>query len=149
MKCPFCDFKDTQVTNSRPVIYDTSIKRRRICNECGTKFTTFEKIEVKDPLVVKRNGEKTQFNRSKILISMEIAVRKRGIDKDTLEDSVENIAQQLRKNQDKTVTTEMIGKAVMSELLIIDPVACARYASVYLNFDTLADFSQFIKTLAK
>ena len=147
MKCPFCGFLSTQVKDSRPSDDNSSIKRRRICNNCGAKFTTYERIEVREVMVIKRNGSKRPFDIQKLLRSLEIATRKRSIDQDSLDQIVSNIVKKLQKFGEGEVETKIIGELVMGELIKIDQVAYVRYASVYMDFKEVKDFKELVQIL--
>ncbi len=144
MKCPFCDFWDTQVKNSRPSDNASCIKRRRFCHNCGARFTTFERVETKEITVIKRNGDKKIFNEEKLQKSLEIAARKRSISREQIESLVYNIIKKLEKFSEGEVSTKMIGNLAMGELIKLDQVACVRYASVYQDFKDVNDFVKFI-----
>lgn len=145
MRCPFCDFIDTQVKDSRPAGTDSIIKRRRYCQSCGGKFTTLERVETKEIKVLKRNGEKRPFDNTKLLNSLEIATRKRPVTSEQLEAVLSIIIKQLEKSCEGEVSSSIIGQLVMNELTKVDQVAYIRYASVYKDFHTISDFSAFIK----
>ncbi len=147
MKCPFCGFLSTQVKDSRPSDDNSSIKRRRICNNCGAKFTTYERIEVREVMVIKRNGSKRPFDIQKLLRSLEIATRKRSIGHDSLDQIVSNIVKKLQKFREGEVETKIIGELVMGELIRIDQVAYVRYASVYMDFKEVKDFKELVQIL--
>ena len=145
MRCPFCDFIDTQVKDSRPAGDDSIIKRRRACPQCSGKFTTLERVETKEIRVLKRNGEKRPFDSEKLLHSLEIATRKRPVSSEQLESVLSTIIKQLERSGEGEVTSAIIGQLVMNELTKVDHVAYIRYASVYKDFNTISDFSTFIK----
>lgn len=144
MKCPFCDFWDTQVKNSRPSGDASCIKRRRFCHNCGARFTTYERVEIKEIIVIKRNGDKKIFSEEKLKKSLEIATRKRPINKEQIELMIYNIIKKLEKFSEGEVSTRTIGNLAMEELRKIDQVACVRYASVYQEFKDVSDFIRFI-----
>lgn len=147
MRCPYCGFLDTQVKDSRPSEDHMAIKRRRLCHECGSRFTTFERVQFVDLSVIKRNGERTPFDRDKLSRSIFTALRKRGVDPERVEKIISSIVKRLEQNGDHEVTSLQIGKLVMESLKDLDPVAAIRFASVYMNFDQVADFNEFIGTL--
>ena len=147
MKCPFCEFLNTQVKDSRSSDDNSSIKRRRICNNCGAKFTTYEMLEVQEIMVVKRNGSKRPFDVQKILRSLEIATRKRNIENEFLNKIASNIVKKLQKFGEGEVESKIIGELVMSELIKVDQVAYVRYASVYMDFKEVKDFKGLIQIL--
>ena len=145
MRCPFCSNEDTQVKDSRPTEDNTSIRRRRICDQCGSRFTTFERIQLRDLIVIKRDGKKGIFDREKIVKSMEIALRKRKVDNEIIERAQNGIVRQLESSGENEIPSELIGELVMNALSQIDHVAYIRYASVYRNFREASDFGKFVK----
>ncbi len=147
MKCPFCDFWDTQVKNSRPSGDASCIKRRRFCHNCGARFTTFEKVEIKEIIVIKRNGDKRIFDEEKLRKSLEVAIRKRPMSKEKIAFIVNNIIKKLEKFSEGEVSSKMIGNLAMGELRQLDQVACVRYASVYQDFSDVHDFVKFINDI--
>jgi len=144
MRCPNCGAEDTQVRDSRPSEDRQSIRRRRFCSECSYRFTTIERIQLKDLVVIKRNGEKRPFDRDKIIRAISTAVRKRSIAPDKIDAIVSNLVCQFEASNDPEIPTTVIGEAIMRELSQIDQVAYVRFASVYKDFNTAADFEQFI-----
>ena len=134
MRCPFCGKEDTQVKDSRASDDGATIRRRRLCSSCGSRFTTFERIQLRDLSVIKRNGKKIPFDRDKLMKSMMMALRKRQINDDDIERAVNGIVRQLESNGDTDVQSNFIGELVMNALAEIDNVAYIRYASVYRNF---------------
>jgi transcriptional repressor NrdR len=149
MRCPFCDFSDTQVKDSRPTDDGGSIKRRRQCPSCGARFTTFERTESREIKVKKRNGEIRLFDMNKLTRSIEIAIRKRPINTDKLDKITSIIMKKLDRYGEGEVESKVIGQLVMEELAKLDAVACVRYASVYKDFSDSADFAKFIENLDK
>lgn len=147
MRCPFCGHDDTQVKDSRPTDDGSSIRRRRYCPNCGARFTTFERVQLRELMVVKTDGEKEPFDRDKLTRSMKIALRKRPVDDDRLERVINSLVRQLESLGENEVTTKQVGELVMSTLLTLDHVAYVRYASVYKDFREPADFNDFIGTL--
>ena len=145
MRCPFCGTDDTQVKDSRPTEDGASIRRRRLCSSCGSRFTTFERIQLRELIVVKRNGKKNIFDREKIVKSMEIALRKRKVDNDVVERAQNGIVRQLESSGEVEIQSDLIGELVMNALGQIDHVAYIRYASVYRNFREASDFGKFVK----
>ena len=145
MRCPFCSNEDSQVKDSRPTEDNTAIRRRRVCEQCGSRFTTFERIQLRDLIVVKRNGKKNVFDREKIVKSMEIALRKRLVDNEIVERAQNGIVRQLESSGESEVSSDFIGELVMNALSQIDHVAYIRYASVYRNFREASDFGKFVK----
>ena len=149
MRCPFCGKEDTQVKDSRASEDGATIRRRRSCTSCGSRFTTFERIQLRDLIVVKRNGKKIAFDRDKLLKSMLMALRKRQINDDAIERAVNGIVRQLESSGDNEIQSKFIGELVMNALAEIDNVAYIRYASVYRNFREASDFGKFVETEIK
>lgn len=147
MRCPFCNHEDTQVKDSRPSEDGSSIRRRRYCPECDSRFTTFERVQLRELSVVKTNGEKRVFDRDKIARSMAIALRKRPVDADQVEMAINRMVQKLEKEGEVDIPTRRIGSLVMAELKKLDTVAYIRYASVYRDFSDPADFEKFVDKL--
>ena len=145
MRCPFCGKEDTQVKDSRASDDGATIRRRRLCSSCGSRFTTFERIQLRDLSVIKRNGKKVPFDRDKLMKSMMMALRKRQINDDDIERAVNGIVRQLESNGDTDVQSKLIGELVMNALAEIDNVAYIRYASVYRNFREAKDFEKFVE----
>lgn len=148
MRCPFCNHEDTQVKDSRPSEDGSSIRRRRYCPACDSRFTTFERVQLRELTVVKSNGEKRVFDRDKIARSMAIALRKRPVDADTVEMAINRIVQKLESEGEADIPTQRIGSLVMAELKKLDTVAYIRYASVYRDFSDPADFEKFVDKLS-
>ena len=147
MRCPFCGHEDTQVKDSRPSEDNSSIRRRRFCTECDARFTTFERVQIRELIVVKNNGEREGFDRDKLVRSMRIALRKRPIEEGALEQLVNKIVRGLETLGETEITTQKIGAGVMAALSTLDPVAYVRYASVYKDFRTVGDFNEFVDSL--
>ena len=147
MKCPFCGFADTQVKDSRPSDDGATIRRRRYCGECDSRFTTFERVQLREFNVIKNNGERKPFDADKIMRSMRIALRKRPVTSQVIEQASQRIIRDLENNSEGDIPTNLIGQAVMNELQKIDKVAYIRYASVYRNFHESDDFEKFLKDL--
>ncbi len=145
MRCPFCGKEDTQVKDSRASDDGATIRRRRLCSSCGSRFTTFERIQLRDLSVIKRNGKKIPFDRDKLMKSMVMALRKRQINDDDIDRAVNGIVRQLESNGDTDVQSKLIGELVMNALAEIDNVAYIRYASVYRNFREAKDFEKFVE----
>lgn len=148
MRCPFCSFEETQVKDSRPTEDGTSIRRRRACPECGARFTTFERVQLRDLMVIKAGERRQPFDRDKITRSMEIALRKRPVSAEQIEKAVNSIVRQLETSGETEVTTRHIGDLVMQALIQLDVVAFIRYASVYKDFSEPNDFKTFLKELS-
>lgn len=148
MRCPFCHHADTQVKDSRSSEDGSAIRRRRHCPECGGRFTTFERVQLRELLVVKTNGERRPFDRDKLARSMLIALRKRPVDADRIEAAISRVAQELETSGEAEVSTKRVGEAVMRELKSIDQIAYVRYASVYRAFSEVKDFEDFVENEA-
>ena len=149
MRCPFCGKDDTQVKDSRASEDGATIRRRRLCTSCGSRFTTFERIQLRDLIVIKRNGKKIQFDRDKILKSMLMALRKRQTNDEAVDRAINGIVRQLESSGDNEIQSKFIGELVMNALAEIDNVAYIRYASVYRNFREASDFGKFVETEIK
>ena len=141
MRCPFCAHEDSQVKDSRPSEDGASIRRRRQCEACGARFTTFERVQLRDLTVVKKNGDREPFDRAKLERSIATACRKRDVSPDRIERLVSSIQRQLETRGDE-VTTTQIGEAVMDGLKALDHVAYIRFASVYKDFSEPGDFAE-------
>ncbi len=143
MICPFCKKGETSVVDSRPTEDGTSIRRRRLCI-CGERFTTFERVQFRELIVVKKNGRKSPFDRDKLSKSIYIALKKRPIDTDTVEKFITSISKNLEEFGQSEISSNTIGTIVMDGLKELDPVAYVRFASVYRNFREEKDFVQFV-----
>lgn len=148
MRCPYCGNDDTQVKDSRPTEDSGAIRRRRICNACGGRFTTFERVQLRDLTVVKKSGRKVPFDREKLSRSVFTALRKRSVDPERVERMLSGIVRQLESLGDVEVTSDQIGEYVMEGLKSLDDVAFVRFASVYKNFSAADDFRSFLSELA-
>ena len=148
MICPICKKGETSVVDSRPTEDGTAIRRRRLC-VCGERFTTFERVQFREFLVVKKNGDKSIFDRDKIAKSFELALRKRPVDIDTKEKLISKIVRDLEGMGENEISTNTIGEMVMQGLYSIDKVAYVRFASVYRDFRETKDFEQFLDSLDK
>lgn len=148
MRCPFCACDETQVKDSRPAEENAAIRRRRGCPDCGARFTTFERIQLRALTVHKRSGRKVPFDREKLHQSVAIALRKRPVDADRIERMVSGIVRQLESAGDTEVTSARIGALVMEALRGLDPVAYVRFASVYRDFTEVSDFEQVLGEIA-
>jgi transcriptional repressor NrdR len=144
MRCPFCGHDDTQVKDSRPTEDNTAIRRRRYCPSCGARFTTFERIQLRELTVIKKGGERVPFDRDKLARSISIATRKRPVEPERVERLINSIVRRLESAGENEVTSEMIGELVMEGLAALDPVAYVRFASVYRNFREAKDFEDFV-----
>ncbi|MBO9418650.1 MULTISPECIES: transcriptional regulator NrdR [Stappiaceae] len=148
MKCPFCGGEETQVKDSRPTEDNTAIRRRRICNTCGGRYTTFERVQLRELMVLKRSGRRVPFDREKLMRSVQIAVRKRPVDPERIERMVSGIVRQLESSGESEITAETIGNHVMEGLKGVDDVAYVRFASVYKNFREAKDFEALLDELS-
>ncbi|WCL52996.1 transcriptional regulator NrdR [Gimibacter soli] len=144
MRCPFCQHEDTQVKDSRPTEDNSAIRRRRSCTACGARFTTFERVQLRELTVIKRNGRHVPFDRNKLERSLDIALRKRPVESERIERMINGIVRQLESLGDSEVHSDQIGKLVMEGLERLDQVAYVRYASVYRNFREASDFANFL-----
>ncbi len=147
MRCPFCSHADSQVKDSRHTEDNTAIRRRRICDQCGSRFTTFERIQLRDLIVIKTNDQKEVFDRDKMFRSLSLALRKRNIDQDKIEKIVSAIARRLENSGESEIKTSLIGEYIMEALSNLDQVAYVRFASVYKNFREVKDFEDFLGNL--
>ena len=144
MRCPFCGNEDTQVKDSRPAEDGASIRRRRSCPACGNRFTTFERVQLRELIVVKSDGRRVPFDRDKLARSVRIALRKRPFDEERIERIVNGIQRRLEVEADSEVTSRRIGDVVLDTLRDVDQVAYVRFASVYRNFREAKDFQAFL-----
>ena len=147
MRCPFCSHEDSQVKDSRHTEDNTAIRRRRICEQCGSRFTTFERIQLRDLIVIKSNGQKEAFDRDKMFRSLSLALRKRKVEQDKIEKIVSAIARRLENSGETEIKTNIIGEYIMEALSNLDQVAYVRFASVYKNFREVKDFEDFLDNL--
>lgn len=147
MRCPFCSSDDTQVKDSRPSEDNTVIRRRRVCPVCGSRFTTFERVQLRDLVVVKKNGSKTAFDRDKLGRSIQLALRKRNVDSEKVECVISGIQRKLESSGETEIPSVEIGEMVMDALYSLDRVAYVRFASVYKNFREAKDFETFVGKL--
>ncbi|MEX2449615.1 MAG: transcriptional regulator NrdR [Rhodospirillales bacterium] len=148
MRCPFCGHDDTQVKDSRPTEDNTAIRRRRFCPACGARWTTFERVQLRELTVVKKDGDKAPFDREKLLRSLKIALRKRPVEEERIDRVVNSIQRRLETLGENEIPTKVIGEMVMDHLADLDQVAYVRFASVYRNFHEARDFEEFIGTLS-
>ncbi|MGC1304473.1 MAG: transcriptional regulator NrdR [Caulobacteraceae bacterium] len=144
MRCPFCGHAESQVKDSRPSEDNTAIRRRRFCPECGGRFTTFERVQLRELTIVKRSGRRTPFDREKLVRSISIALRKRPIDQERSEKMVSSIVRQLESWGETDIPSNVVGEMVMKALKGLDEVAYVRYASVYRDFRETQDFARFL-----
>ncbi len=144
MRCPYCGHLDTQVKDSRPAEDGSSIRRRRQCPACGGRFTTFERVQLRDMMVVKKSGEREPFERDKLLRSLRIALRKRPVTEDQIDQFVSGLVRQLETMGEGDIPSAKIGELVTDALASLDKVAFVRYASVYYDFTNPSDFERFL-----
>jgi transcriptional repressor NrdR len=148
MRCPYCGNPDTQVKDSRPSEDNTAIRRRRVCPVCGGRFTTFERVQLRDLTVIKRGGRRVPFDRDKLMRSVEVALRKRSVEPERVERMINGIVRQLESSGESDIPSEQIGRLVMEGLRGLDDVAYVRFASVYRNFRDTKDFEAIVGELA-
>ncbi len=144
MRCPFCANPDTQVKDSRPAEEGAVIRRRRLCPKCGGRFTTFERVQIREVTIVKKSGRRAPFDRDKLARSIQIATRKRPIETDQVEQMISGIVRRLESLGDSEIPSSTLGEMVMEGLAELDHVAYVRYASVYKDFREVGDFERFI-----
>lgn len=149
MRCPFCGRDDTQVKDSRPTEENAAIRRRRVCPDCGGRFTTFERVQLRELTIVKRGGRKVPFDRDKLYASIAVALRKRPVPEDRVERMVTGIVRQLESSGESEVASSAIGGMVMEALKGLDAVAYVRFASVYRDFREAGDFQDVLTEIAK
>ena len=149
MRCPFCGTDDTQVKDSRPTEEGAAIRRRRACTGCGARFTTFERVQLRELTVIKSNGKREPLDRDKLARSMNIALRKRPVDPDRVERVINSIVRRLESSGESDIPSDTIGELVMDALNNLDPVAYVRFASVYRNFREARDFENFVGSLGE
>ena len=148
MRCPSCASLDTQVKDSRPTEDSAAIRRRRVCLTCNFRFTTFERVQLRELTVLKRNGRRVPFDRDKLMRSLQIALRKRPIDPEQIEQMVSKIVRELESQGEAEISSETVGEMVMEHLRVLDDVAYVRFASVYRNFREPKDFEEAIAELS-
>ena len=147
MRCPFCGHTDTQVKDSRPTEEHHAIRRRRFCPASGSRFTTFERVQLRELMVVKKDGQRELFDRDKLARSIFLACRKRPIEDERVEKALNGIQRRLESSGESDISTDTIGEMVMGALIALDQVAYVRYASVYKNFREARDFEQFVENM--
>ena len=147
MRCPFCQHEDTQVKDSRPTEDSACIRRRRQCSACGARFTTFERVQLRDLIIVKRSDRRVPFDREKLTRSVMIALRKRPVEDERVDQMISGIVRQLESLGDSEVPSSTLGQFVMDALATLDQVAYVRYASVYKDFREAGDFREFLEEL--
>jgi transcriptional repressor NrdR len=148
MRCPFCGADDTQVKDSRPTEDRGAIRRRRFCGSCAARFTTFERVQLRELTVLKKNGQRVPFDRDKLARSIYVALRKRPVEPERVERVINSLVQRLESSGDSEIRSEQIGEEVMEALSILDQVAYVRFASVYRNFREARDFGEFVGRIA-
>ena len=144
MRCPFCGCEDTQVKDSRPTDDRAAIRRRRLCPNCAARFTTFERVQLRELTVIKKNAQREPFDRDKLARSVYISLRKRPVEPERVERVINSIVRQLESSGETDIPSDMIGELVMESLATLDQVAYVRFASVYRNFREAKDFREFI-----
>ena len=147
MRCPFCGNEDTQVKDSRPTDDNAAIRRRRQCPNCGARFTTFERVQLRELTVVKKNGQREPFDREKLARSIYVALRKRPVEPERVERMINSLVRQLESSGETEIRTEQIGEEVMEALSILDQVAYIRFASVYRDFKDVDEFRSELEQL--
>jgi len=147
MRCPFCGNTDTQVKDSRPAEDHVAIRRRRFCPACGGRFTTYERVQLRDLVVIKKNGKREEFDRDKLARSIKIALQKRPIEAERVDQMISGIVRRLESKGETDIPSDEIGQIVMEALARIDTVAYVRFASVYKNFQAADDFEDFVAEL--
>ena len=145
MRCPFCSSEDTQVKDSRQAEDGNAVRRRRLCGKCGGRFTTYERVQLQELTVVKKTGRRVPFDRDKLARSVMIAMQKRPVEAELVEQMISGVVRQLETSGTSDITSDQIGALVMEGLASLDKVAYVRYASVYKDFRATADFEQFIE----
>lgn len=149
MRCPYCSSTESQVKDSRPTEDDTAIRRRRVCNDCGGRFTTFERVQLRELTVAKKSGKRVPFDRDKLTRSVQTALRKRDVDPERVERMITGIVRQLESRGEGDIPSEEIGMLVMDGLKQVDEVAYVRFASVYKDFQKAEDFEGFLHEMEK
>ena len=149
MRCPFCGHIDSQVKDSRPTEDGAAIRRRRFCPSCGGRFTTFERVQLRELTVLKKSGKRAPFERDKLYRSIQISLRKRPVDQERVDRMITGIVRRLESMGEPEVPSTVIGEMVMDSLGNLDPVAYVRFASVYRNFREAKDFEEFVEDLSR
>lgn len=149
MRCPFCGNEDSQVKDSRPTEDNAAIRRRRFCPACGARWTTFERVQLRELTVVKKDGDKSPFDRDKLARSLQIALRKRPVPEDRVDRIVNSIQRRLETLGETEIPTKVVGEMVMENLRELDQVAYVRFASVYKNFREAKDFEEFVESIGE
>ena len=149
MRCPYCGSLDTQVKDSRPTDDSASIRRRRVCPDCGGRFTTFERVQLRELTVVKKSGRRAPFDRDKLARSVQVALRKRPVDSERVDRMINGLVRQLESQGEAEIPSDKIGELVMAGLKPLDEVAYVRFASVYRNFREARDFGPLLDEFAE
>jgi transcriptional repressor NrdR len=149
MRCPYCSGDDTQVKDSRPTEEGAAIRRRRVCDTCGGRFTTFERVQLRDLTIIKRSGRRVSFERDKLQRSVEVALRKRPVEPGRIDRMVSGIVRQLESMGEAEIASTVVGELVMEALRGLDPVAYVRFASVYRDFREAADFQDVLTEIGR
>ncbi|PWB40001.1 MAG: transcriptional regulator NrdR [Rhodocyclales bacterium] len=149
MKCPFCAEANTQVIDTRENEEGDTVRRRRRCGVCDKRFTTYERVELRMPLIVKKNGSRADYDRDKLLASLMLALRKRPVTTESIDAAIERIEERLLASGEREVPTEKVGELVMRELRKLDKIAYVRFASVYRNFEDVEEFREAIREVKK
>ena len=148
MRCPFCGHEDTQVKDSRPTEDNSAIRRRRQCPACGARFTTFERVHLRELTVIKSSGRRVPFDRDKLERSIRIALRKRPVDPDRIDRVINSLVRRLETSGESEIPSKQVGEMVMDALANLDQVGYVRFASVYRNFREAKDFEEFVGSLS-
>ena len=148
MRCPFCGNEESQVKDSRPAEDGVAIRRRRHCPACGARFTTFERVQLREITVIKRDGKRAPFDRERLARSITIALRKRPVDREQIDQMVSGIVRKLESTGESEISSNDVGELAMEALRMVDPVGYVRFASVYRDFKDPSDFAQFIEKAA-
>ena len=147
MKCPYCSSEDTQVKDSRPTEESAAIRRRRECPSCDARFTTFERVQLRELIIIKSDGRREAFSREKLMRSLRLSLQKRPVDEEAIELAANKIVRQLEQSGEADIPAKIIGAAAMDVLATLDSVAYVRYASVYKDFREVEDYSAFLADL--
>jgi len=148
LRCPFCGSDNTAVKDSRSAEDDTAVRRRRVCESCGARFTTFERVQLREITVIKRDGKRAPFDRERLARSITIALRKRPVDREQIDQMVSGIVRKLESTGESEISSNDVGELAMEALRMVDPVGYVRFASVYRDFKDPSDFAQFIEKAA-
>ena len=149
MRCPYCTSAESQVKDSRPTDDGSAIRRRRVCSDCGGRFTTFERVQLREITIVKKSGKRVPLDRDKLSRSVHTAIRKRDLDEERVERMISGIIRQLESQGEGDITSDQIGRLVMEGLKQIDEVAYVRFASVYKDFQEAKDFEGFLSSMSE